>query len=105
MDVEAVPPARLELSRGERDAEACCAGAAHVVEQAAPTASEVENPPSRRDPDLLRDEVVLSSLRLLEGEREVAVVLGAAEVVDLAQREPDHPVGQRVAEFDVLLLR
>ena len=60
-----------------------------VVQQRAPAAAEVEHPPPGRDADLLGDVLVLAPLRLLEGEREVAVVLGAAEVGKLAEAEPE----------------
>ena len=48
------------------------------------------------------DVLVLAPLRLLEGEGEVAVVLGAAEVGQLAQAEPEDPVDQRVGELEIL---
>src|SRR5262249_47243962 len=73
-----------------------------VVEQSTPAAAEIENAPSRLDPDLLRNVVVLAPLSLLEGQREVTVVLGSAEVRELTQAEPDDPIGQRIAEIDVL---
>ena len=77
------------------------AALADVVEQRPPAAAEVEQPPPGLDPDLLGDVLVLAPLRLLEREREVTVVLGAAEVGELAQAEPEDPVDQRVGEVDV----
>ena len=71
-------------------------------EQRAPAAAEVEHAPAGPDPDLLGDVLVLAPLRLLERQREVAVVLRAAEVGQLAEAEPEDPVDQRVGELEVL---
>src|SRR5258707_13013791 len=54
------------------------------------------------DAQLIGDVLVLAPLRRLKAEREVAVVLGAAEVRELPHAEPEHPVCQRVGEVDVL---
>ena len=101
VDVEAVAPAGLGLRGGERDADARRAPAADVVQQRPPAAAEVEHPPAGRDPDLLGDVVVLAALGLLERQREVAVVLGPAEVGHLAQAEAEDAVDQRVGEVEV----
>ena len=101
VDVEVVFEAGGHLRRGQRHADPVCAAAASGVQQRPPAAAEVEQPPSRSDPDLLRDVVVLAALRLLERQREIAVVLGAAEVGELAQAEPEDPVDRRVGELDV----
>ena len=58
----------------------------------------------RLEPELLGHVLVLAPLRLIQGQREVAVVLRAAEVSELSQGESDDPVGQRVAEVDVRAL-
>jgi hypothetical protein len=44
---------------------------------------------------------VLSPLRLLEAEREVSVVLGAAEIGQLSEAEPEDPVDQGVGEVEI----
>ena len=46
--------------------------------------------------------LVLAPLRLLEAQREVAVVLGAAEVRELAQAEPEDAIDQRIGELEIL---
>ena len=99
--VEPVPPARRRLCARERHAQRRPAAAAHEVEQRAPAAAEVEHPPPGPDPDLLGDVLVLAPLRLLEADREVAVVLRAAEVRELAEAEPEDAVGQRVGEVEL----
>ena len=73
-------------------------------QQRPPPAAEVEHPPAGPDPDLLGHVLVLAPLRLLEAEREIAVVLGAAEVRQLAEAEPEDAVGQRVREVDLRLV-
>ena len=92
------------LSRGQRDPQPSRADAADVVQQSAPAAAEVEHPSTGLDADLLGDVVVLAPLRLLEGEREVPVVLRAAEVRQLAQTQTDHTIRQRVGEVEILPL-
>jgi len=96
--------AGLHLRRGQGDADAGGPGAADGVEQRTPPAAEVEHAPAGLEPDLLRHVLVLAPLGLLEGQREVTVVLRSAEVGELAQADPDDLVGQRVAEFEVLAL-
>jgi len=100
--VEPVAVAGLHLRRGQGDADAGGPGAADGVEQRTPPATEVEHAPARLEPDLLRHVLVLAPLGLLEGEREVTVVLRSAEIGEFAQAEPDDLVGQRVAEVEVL---
>src|SRR5436305_2705699 len=104
MHVQTVAPAGGELRLGKGDAHACRADVPDVVEQAAPAATEVEDPSPGGDPDLLSHVLVLAALSLLEGQREVAVVLRPAEIRELAQAQTDDAVGQRVAEIDVLLV-
>jgi hypothetical protein len=72
VDVEAVPPARRRLRGRQGDADPGAAAAAGEGEQRAPAAAEVEQPPSRSDPDLLGHVLVRSPLSLLEAEREAA---------------------------------
>lgn len=102
MHVEVVASARRVLRLGQGDAEAAGAAGADEVQQRPPAASEVEHPPIGTDPDLLGDVLVLARLRLLEAQREVAVVLGAAEVRELAHAQAKDAVGQRVGEVDVV---
>ena len=83
--VEAVATAGGDLCRGQGHADSLCADAADKVEQPTPAAAQVEDPASWLDPDLLGHVVVLASLSLFEGQREVAVVLGSAEVRELPQ--------------------
>src|SRR5262249_18432243 len=100
--VEAVAPARRDLRGRERDPDARPAAPADDVEHRSPPATQVEDAPARTDPDLLGDEVVLAGLGLLEAEREVPVVLGAAEVGQLSQAESEQSVDQRVGELEVI---
>jgi len=44
----------------------------------------------------------LVPLGLLEAQREVAVVFGAAEIRQLAEAQPEDPVDQRVGEVEVV---
>ena len=102
VDVESVALAGLELGRGKRHADAAGADIAKVVEQGSPAAAEVDHSLARLEPQLLGHVRVLAPLRLLERQREVAVVLGAAEVGHVTETQPDHLVGQRVGEVDVV---
>ena len=102
VDVEAVAPAGLRLRRGQRHPDAGRPPPADEVEQRAPSAAQVEHAPARADPDLLGHVLVLAPLSLLQGQREVAVVLGAAEVGQLPQAEPEDAVDQRVGELEVV---
>jgi hypothetical protein len=56
------------------------------------------------DPDLLSHIFVLSPLGVLQADREVAVVLGAAEVCKLTHAQPKDAVGERVGEVDVVAI-
>lgn len=47
---------------------------------------------------------MLAALRLLERQREVAVVVIATEIGQLSQAEPNDPVGQRIGEIDVITI-
>jgi hypothetical protein len=94
VDVETVPPAGGRLGGGERQADAHAPPAADERKQRSPTAAEVEHTPVRPDPDLLGHKLMLASLGLLEGQREVAVVLRPAEVGELAEAEPEDAIGE-----------
>ena len=102
--VETVSTARGELRGGERDADTTGAVTTNDVEQRSPSAAQVEHAPARCDPELLDDELVLARLRLFEGQREVTVVLGAAEVGHLTEAESEHPVDQRIGELEVVAI-
>ena len=102
--VQPVAAAGFGLGRRERHADALGLALADEVEQRAPAAPEVEHPATRRDADLLGDVLVLAALRLLQGQREVAVVLGAGEVGHLPEAEPKDPVDQGVGELEVALV-
>jgi hypothetical protein len=78
------------------------ATAPNEVKERAPPAAQVEHAPPGCDPDLLGHVLVLAPLSLLEVQREVAVVLGAAEVRKLAQAEPEDAIDQRIGELDVV---
>ena len=78
------------------------AALADEVQERPPSGAKVEHPPARPDADLLGDVLVLAALGLLERHREVPVVLGAAEVGQLTQAQPEDPVDQRVGEIEVL---
>src|ERR1700726_38308 len=98
-------PAGRELRARECHANADRVAPADEVEQRAPTTTDVQHARSRPEPDLLGDILVLVALRLLEGEREIAVVLRPAEVRQLAHAEPENLVGQGVGEVDVVARR
>lgn len=100
-DVEAVAATGLGLRGREGDADAVGGSLADEVEERTPATAEVEDPPARLDPDLLADVLVLPPLGLLEGQGEVAVVFGAAEVSQLAEAETEDAVDQRVGEVEV----
>ena len=102
VDVQPVAPAGRRLRRGQGDPHAGGAPAAGEVEQRAPAAAQVEHAPPGPDPDLLGHVLVLAPLGLLEAEREVAVVLGSAEVGQLSQAEPEDAIDQRVGELEVV---
>src|SRR5439155_11266491 len=102
--VEPVPPARRRLRRRERDADAGASADPDEVEQGTPAATQIEHAPAGVDPDLIGDVLVLSTLGLLEAEREIAVELGAAEVRQLAQAEPEDAVDERVGELEVVAI-
>ena len=101
--VEPVAPAGLGLGGESVTPTPSALALADEVEQRPPAAAEVEHAAAAVDPDLLGDVLVLAPLRLLERQREVAVVLGAAEVGELAEAEPEDPVDQRVGELEVAL--
>ena len=103
--VQPVALARLRLRRRQGHPHPLGLALADEVEQRTPAAADVEHAPAGPDPDRLGDVLVLAPLSLLEGQREVAVVLGAAEVGELAEAEPEDPVDQRVGEFEVALVR
>jgi len=44
---------------------------------------------------------MLAPLGLLEAQRKVTVVLGAAEVRELSQAEPEDPIDQRIRELEI----
>src|SRR2546421_12433603 len=96
--------ARVHLCGGQGHAEARRADLADEVEQPTPATAEIENSAAGLDPDSLRHVLVLAPLRLLESQREVTVVLRAAEIRQLPQTEANDPVGQRIAEVDVRAL-
>jgi hypothetical protein len=101
MDVEPVPPARRRLRRGQRDTDPGAAAAVDESEERAPATAEVQHAPSRPDPDLVGHVLVLALLSLFETEREVAVVLGPAEVGQLTETEPEDTIDQRIGELEI----
>ena len=102
--VEAVPAAGFELRGREGHPRPPPTPLAGEVEHRPPPAPEVEHRPIGPDPDLLGDVGVLAALGLLEGQREVAVELRAAEVGELAEAEPEDPIDQRVGEVEILAI-
>jgi hypothetical protein len=100
--VEAMAPTRGVLRARQGDTQSGGATIAREVEQQPPPASEVEHTPARADPDLLSHVLVLSMLGLLQAHREVAVVLGCAEIGEVSQAEPKDSVRQRIGEVDVM---
>ena len=70
---------------------------ADEVQQRTPPAAEIQHAPAGSDADLLGDVLVLAPLSLLEAQRKVAVVLGSAEVRQLAQAQANDAIDQRIA--------
>ena len=101
VDLEPVPAARRRLRAGQGHADPGAAPAPNIVQQRTPPAAQVEHAPPRPDPDLLGHEGVLAPLSLFETQREVAVVLGSAEIRQLAEAQPEDPVDQGVGEVEV----
>ena len=102
VNLEAVSPACPRLGGRQRDANPSSAPPADEGKQRPPSASQVEQAPARSDPDLVGHVFVLAPLRLFEAQIEVPVVLGAAEVRQLAQAEPENAIDQRVVELEIL---
>src|SRR5207247_2806314 len=103
MHVEAVAAARGPLAPRQRHADPGPATRFHIPQQPTPAAPHVERALPGDEPQLLPHERVLAALRLLQSEREVAVVLGATEVSGLADAQPEDLVDQGVGEIDVAL--
>ncbi len=101
MHVQAVAQAGRRLRARQRDAQPDRLATADEVEQRPPAAAEVQHARASDDPDLLGHVLVLPALSLLQADREVAVVLGAAEVGELPHAQAEHAIGQRVGEVDV----
>src|SRR2546429_695808 len=101
MDVETVPPTGSHLLGGQRDTHPVAPVVADEVQQRPPAAAEIEHPAARPDADLLGHVLMLAPLGLLEAQREVTVVLGAAEVRELSQAEPEDAIDQRIGELEI----
>ena len=69
--------------------------------QRPPPAAEIEHPATRPDAYLLGHILMLAPLGLLEAQREITVVLGAAEVRELSQTEPEDAIDQRIRELEI----
>jgi hypothetical protein len=85
VNIEAAPSTGRRLRGRQGDAKPRPAPFAHVLEQCAPAAAQIKFASARTDIDLLTDVVVLAPLGLLEAQREVTVLVGAAEVRELAR--------------------
>ena len=101
VDVKSVPDVGLLLTMRQRHADAANAKVPEVGQHRAPSAAEVEDPAAGRHLNLPGNVFVLAALRLLQREREVAVILGAAEIGKLADAHPEEAIGERVGEIDV----
>jgi hypothetical protein len=101
MDVETVPPTGSHLLGGQGDTDPCRTPVADEAQQRPPAAAEIEHPAARPDADLLGDILMLAPLGLLEAQREVTVVLGAAEVREFPQTEPEDAIDQRIRELQI----
>ena len=101
VDVETVPPAGGHLCRRQRDADPCGALFADEVQQRPPPTGEIEHPAARPNPNLLGDVLMLAPLGGLEAQREITVVLRAAEVRELTQTQPKDPIDQRIRELEI----
>ena len=101
VDVETVPPTGSHLRGGQRDADPGATSVSDEIQQRPPPAAEIEHPATRSDADLLGHILVLAPLGLLEAQGEITVVLGAAEVRELSQTEPEDAIDQRIGELDI----
>src|SRR4030081_606815 len=104
VDVEPVSPAGGNLRGGQRDAHPGATPVADEVQQRSPSAAEIEHPAARPDAYLLGHILMLSPLGVLEAQGEITVVLGAAEVGELSQTEPEDAIDQRVGELKIRLV-
>jgi hypothetical protein len=64
-----------------------------------PPTAKIEHPAAWPDTDLLGHIVMLAPLCRLEAQREVTVVLGATEVGEFSQTEPEDAIDQRISEL------
>jgi hypothetical protein len=80
VDVEAAATAGPRLRGRERHPHPVAAALADELQQRPLATAKVEHAAAGANPDALGDMFVLSPLRLLQRQREVAVVLGTAEI-------------------------
>jgi hypothetical protein len=66
-----------------------------------PPAAEIEHPAARPDAYLLGHILVLALLGPLEAQGEITVVLGASEVPELSQTEPEDAIDHRIGELEI----
>src|SRR5437588_3083997 len=96
-----MPPAGGHLRGGQGDADTGAARVADEVQERPPAAAEIEHPAARPDAYLLGHILMLAPLGLLEAQGEITVVLGAAEVRELSQTEPEDAIDQRIGELEI----
>jgi hypothetical protein len=101
MNVQSMAPACSRLRGREGHPDPLGTAPPRVVKQCAPPTSEVEDAPSGADADHFGDVIVLAALSLLEGQREVPVVFGAAEVSQFTKTPPKYSIDCGVRELDV----
>jgi hypothetical protein len=101
MNVETMPPTGSHLLGGQRDTDPSGAPVADEAQQRPPTTAEIEHSAARSDVDLVGHIRLLAPLGLLEAQREVTVVLGAAEVREFPQTEPQDPIDQRIGGLEI----
>src|SRR5436305_4425942 len=101
VDVETVPPTGSHLRGGQRDAHPGATSVADEIQERPPPAAEIEHAAARPDAYLLGHILMLAPLGLLEAQGEITVVLGAAEVRELPETEPEDAIDQRIGELEI----
>jgi hypothetical protein len=74
---------------------------ADEIQQRPPPAAEIEHSAVGPDAYLLGHILMLAPLGLLEAQGEITVVLGAAEVRELSQTQPENAIDQRIGEREI----
>jgi hypothetical protein len=101
-DIESGPGARCRLSAGQGQTLRLRAKALEELQQGSPSAPHVEDSRPFPDTQHIRNEFVLSFLRLLQRHREVTVVFCTAEIPSLTHAQTENPVDEGIRVFHLL---